>query len=134
MGIEPQFLEFYNLNVQQKQDEGIDVGTGVLVLGLAVIFFLLTISKWKESFHEFIKALKDIEIGLPPVKKLLQETKFSEDVARLWLTKQAIWQIYLSTPKHIPSPTLPEVVSALNCEVTPLTGKKTSYAIEAAKS
>ena len=36
--IEPQFLEFYNLNVQQKQDEGIDVGAGVLVLGLAVIF------------------------------------------------------------------------------------------------
>ncbi|MEW8689187.1 MAG: hypothetical protein AB2556_25475, partial [Candidatus Thiodiazotropha sp.] len=30
--------------------------------------------------------------------------KTSEDVARAWLKKQAIWQIYLAAPRHIPRP------------------------------
>ena len=28
----------------------------------------------------------------------------SEDLARAWLKKQAIWQIYLPAPRHIPRP------------------------------
>jgi len=39
--------------------------------------------------------------GLNPVKKLVQTAGVSEDVAKLWLMKQAIWQIYLLAPKNI---------------------------------
>ena len=42
--------------------------------------------------------------GLEAVKKLSQEAGVSEDVAKLWLMKQAIWQIYLPAPKNIPRP------------------------------
>ena len=43
--------------------------------------------------------------GLPAVKKLSQEAGVSEDEAKLWLMKQAIWQIYLPAPRTIPRPT-----------------------------
>ena len=43
--------------------------------------------------------------GLPAVKKLAKEAGVSKDVAKLWLMKEAIWQIYLLAPKHIPRPT-----------------------------
>ena len=43
--------------------------------------------------------------GLPAVKKLSQEAGVSEDKAKLWLMKQAIWQIYLPAPRTIPRPT-----------------------------
>ena len=43
--------------------------------------------------------------GLSAVKKLSQEAGVSEDKAKLWLMKQAIWQIYLPAPKNIPRPT-----------------------------
>ena len=44
--------------------------------------------------------------GLPAVKKLSQESGVSEDKAKLWLMKQAIWQIYLPAPRgNIPRPT-----------------------------
>ena len=43
--------------------------------------------------------------GLPAVKKLSQESGVSEDKAKLWLMKQAIWQIYLPAPRTIPRPT-----------------------------
>ena len=39
------------------------------------------------------------------MKKLAQDTRLPEDVAKLWLMKQAIWQIYLPAPKHISRPT-----------------------------
>ncbi|MEW8561263.1 MAG: hypothetical protein AB2541_04130, partial [Candidatus Thiodiazotropha sp.] len=42
--------------------------------------------------------------GLEAVKKLASAAKSSEDVARAWLKKQAIWQIYLTAPRHIPLP------------------------------
>ena len=43
--------------------------------------------------------------GLPAVKKLSQEAGVSEDKAKLWLMKQAIWQIYFPAPRTIPRPT-----------------------------
>lgn len=43
--------------------------------------------------------------GLGAVKKLAEEARVPEDVAKLWLMRQAIWQIYLPAPKHIPRPT-----------------------------
>ena len=39
------------------------------------------------------------------MKKLAQEAGVFEDVAKLWLMRQVIWQIYLPAPKHIPRPT-----------------------------
>ena len=46
------------------------------------------------------------------MKKLAQEARVSEDVAKLWLMKQAIWQIYLTFPRVIPRPKFD--ISSLN--------------------
>ena len=40
--------------------------------------------------------------GFAAIEKLSQSAKVSEKVAGEWLKKQAIWQIYLPAPKHIP--------------------------------
>jgi len=42
--------------------------------------------------------------GIAAIKKLAQAAKVSEDAAKKWLIKQAIWQIYLPSPKRIPRP------------------------------
>ena len=42
--------------------------------------------------------------GLAAVKKLSTVAKVSEEVAKKWLVKQAIWQIYLPAPRYIPRP------------------------------
>ena len=43
-------------------------------------------------------------IGPAAIKKLAQAAKVSEDAAKKWLINQALWQIYLPAPKHIPCP------------------------------
>ncbi|PFX28891.1 hypothetical protein AWC38_SpisGene6398 [Stylophora pistillata] len=43
--------------------------------------------------------------GLDTVKKLAKEAGVPEDVAKLWLIKQAIWLIYLPAPKYVLRPT-----------------------------
>lgn len=40
--------------------------------------------------------------GLTAIKKLAKAAKVSEEAAKSWLKKQAIWQIYLPSPRHIP--------------------------------
>ena len=42
--------------------------------------------------------------SLAAVKKLAAAAKVSEDVATIWLAKQALWQIYLPAPRYIPQP------------------------------
>ncbi len=42
--------------------------------------------------------------GLAAIKRLASAAEVSEDEARAWLKKQAIWQIYLPAPRHIPRP------------------------------
>ena len=42
--------------------------------------------------------------GLAAIKKLASAAKVSEDVAKDWLKRQVIWQIYLPAPRHIPRP------------------------------
>lgn len=42
--------------------------------------------------------------GLAAIKKLASAAKTSEDDAKDWLKKQALWQIYLPAPRHIPRP------------------------------
>ena len=42
--------------------------------------------------------------GIAAIKKLASAAGVSEQVAKDWLKKQAIWQIYLPAPKYIPRP------------------------------
>ena len=42
--------------------------------------------------------------GMAAIKQLAAAAKVSEDVARAWLTKQALWQVYLPGPRYIPRP------------------------------
>ena len=42
--------------------------------------------------------------GMSAIKKLANTAKVSEDEAKQWLTKQALWQVYLPGPKYIPRP------------------------------
>ena len=42
--------------------------------------------------------------GLAAVKKLAAAARVSEEVAKQWLAKQALWQIYLPPPRYIPRP------------------------------
>ena len=42
--------------------------------------------------------------GLAAVKKLSTAAKVGEEVAKQWLIKQALWQIYLPAPRYIPRP------------------------------
>ena len=41
--------------------------------------------------------------GMASIKQLAA-AKVSEDVAKQWLTKQALWQVYLPGPRYIPRP------------------------------
>ena len=42
--------------------------------------------------------------GISAIKKLAEAVKVSEDAAKKWLIKQALWQIYLPAPRHVPRP------------------------------
>ena len=42
--------------------------------------------------------------GFAAIKRLAEAAKVSEDEARTWLKKQALWQVYLPAPRHIPRP------------------------------
>ena len=38
------------------------------------------------------------------VKKLAEAAKVPEETAKKWLVRQALWQIFLPAPRHIPRP------------------------------
>ena len=42
--------------------------------------------------------------GYAAIQKLAQAAQVSETDAKKWLEKQALWQIYLAPPEHIPRP------------------------------
>ena len=42
--------------------------------------------------------------GVSAIKKLAEAAKVPEDAAKQWLIKQALWQIYLPAPRHVPRP------------------------------
>ena len=42
--------------------------------------------------------------GTSAIKKLAEAAKVPEDAAKQWLIKQALWQIYLPAPRHVPRP------------------------------
>ena len=49
--------------------------------------------------------------GLTAIKKLTSAAKETEQQAKDWLKKQAIWQIYLPDQRHIPRPKLDVAIS-----------------------
>ena len=42
--------------------------------------------------------------GVSAIKKLADAAKVPEIISKQWLYKQAIWQIYLPAPRHVPCP------------------------------
>ena len=42
--------------------------------------------------------------GMAAIKQLATAAKVSEETAKQWLTKQALWQVYLPGPHYIPRP------------------------------
>ena len=42
--------------------------------------------------------------GTAAIKKLAEAAKVSEDSAKMWLMRQALWQIYLPAPRYVPRP------------------------------
>ena len=42
--------------------------------------------------------------GVSAIKKLSDASKVPEDIAKQWLYKQAIWQIYLPARRYVPRP------------------------------
>ena len=42
--------------------------------------------------------------GVSAIKKLSEAAKVPENVVKQWLFKQALWQIYLPAPRHVPRP------------------------------
>ena len=42
--------------------------------------------------------------GVSAIKKLADAAKVPENVAKQWLYKQALWQIYLPAPRYVPRP------------------------------
>ena len=42
--------------------------------------------------------------GTSAIKKLAEAAKVPEDTAKRWLIRQALWQIYLPAPRHLPRP------------------------------
>ena len=43
-------------------------------------------------------------IGISAIKKLAEAAKVPEETTKKWLIRQALWQIFLPTPKRIPRP------------------------------
>ena len=99
---EAQFSDPYRPSTSQKQGEIIYVVAGTLTIGLDVSHFGESMEK---NSQELMIAPKSFWKGLSKFKKFTKEARVSEDFGKLWLMKQAIWQIDLRTPKHIPRPT-----------------------------
>ena len=57
-----------------------------------------------KSCQLFTTFLRGYWKGLKTIKKLASAAKVTEQQAKDWLKKQAIWQIYLPAQRHIPRP------------------------------
>ena len=103
---EPKFSDYYKPSPQQKNGELLFIGASTLVLGYAAFRFLKTIRihTWRPNSRRSTTAPGGYWKGLAAIKQLAAAAKISEDVAKQWLTKQALWQIYLPGPRYIPRP------------------------------
>ena len=43
--------------------------------------------------------------GITAIKILAEAAKVPEEAAKKWMVRQALWQIFLPAPRHIPRPT-----------------------------
>ena len=59
---------------------------------------------YQKLCHEYIIPQKVPGRVFQLYSKLASAAKVSEEEARKWLEKQALWQIYLPAPKYIPRP------------------------------
>lgn len=61
----------------------------------------LSFWQWNRSWLKYTTAQGLLE-GISAIRKVAVAAKVSEDVAWVWLKKQAIWQIYVPAPMHVP--------------------------------
>jgi len=73
-----------------------------------------TAPKVQEKLSSIYYTHKGYWRGLAAVKKLATAAKVSEQVARDWLNRQTIWQIYLPAPRHIPPPMFDDSPNAIH--------------------
>ena len=59
---------------------------------------------WRPNFSNIYYSPRGYWKGLAAIKQLAAAAKVSGDVAKQWLTKQALWQIYLPGSRYIPRP------------------------------
>ena len=59
----------------------------------------------KNKLHNIYYSNNGMWKGDTAIKKLAARAKVSNKIAKEYLSKQAIWQIYKTTPKYIPRPT-----------------------------
>jgi len=56
--------------------------------------------------------------GVAAIKKLAKAAKVPEEVAKKWLIKQALWQIFLPVPRRIPRPKFDVPTHPHLCQLT----------------
>ncbi|KAK3727743.1 hypothetical protein QZH41_005205 [Actinostola sp. cb2023] len=88
LGAKPQWRSYYKPTKAQKTGEMVFVG-GATLGGAYILSKVFPQGYWK---------------GFAAIAHLAAAAAVSEDVARAWLSKQALWQIYLPPPWHIPRP------------------------------
>ncbi|MES9881870.1 MAG: DDE-type integrase/transposase/recombinase [Sedimenticola sp.] len=64
----------------------------------------MTDSKLERKLSSLYYSPRGYWKGLAAIKNLAAAAKVSENIAKDWLKKQAIWQIYLPAPRHVPRP------------------------------
>ena len=93
-------FQTYNLQTESPTKTGRDcLQRGVLAISLR-LQRVTSCNKMSDKIQNFIKAPGFCKV-LEAVRKLTEEAGVSDNVARLWLRKQAIWQLYLPVPKNI---------------------------------
>ena len=95
---EPKVSDFYQPIEKQKQGELLFVGGGAIALACAVFSFFF------KFFFQVYYSPQGYWKGLSAIKKLAEAAKVTEDTAKQWLVKQALWQIHLPAPRYIPHP------------------------------
>ncbi|KAL9954763.1 hypothetical protein ACROYT_G042338 [Oculina patagonica] len=99
---EPKFSDFYQPSEQQKQGELMFVGAGALALGHVVTH--ARSARMDAKISKVYYSPQGYWKGIAAIKKLAEAAKVSEDAAKKWLVKQALWQIYLPAPRYVPRP------------------------------
>ena len=104
---EPQFSDYYKPSPQQKNGELLFIGASTLALLVNHTYthaYTPLVYKMDAKLSKIYYSPRGYWKELAAIKQLAAAAKVSEDVAKQWLTKQALWQIYLPGPRYIPQP------------------------------